>query len=112
MKDNEKVRINRVTDEYIEFTNGDRIILDHEPDCCEYNFADFRQIEENEKNVEFTLPIDFEVVNDYGFRFGNQPLKMFFIPCYSLQNGYYSTDISIYYAKHIANFDCDENINY
>lgn len=112
MKDNKKVKINKVTDEYIEFSNGDRIVFDHEQDCCECNFADFQQIEETAKNVEFTLPIDFEIVNDYGFRFGNQPLKMFFIPCYSCQNGYYTTNISIYYAKRIASFDCEEKFDY
>ena len=31
-----------------------------------------------------------------GFRFGDNQ-AMFFVPCYSEQNGYYSSDVDIYY---------------
>lgn len=36
---------------------------------------------------------------------------MFFIPCYSDQNGYYSSDIDIFYdGRHVFNVDCEERI--
>lgn len=41
--------------------------------------------------------LKFEEVDGYGFRFGNGGDEMFFIPCYNVQNGYYSSDVDIYY---------------
>ena len=90
------MKIKAVTDEYIEFTNGNKITYDHDPDCCEENYADFSQIEESAFNQEFVQPLVFEMVEDKGFRFGNP--RMYFIPCYSDQNGYYSTNLDIYYS--------------
>lgn len=107
----EIVKIEEVTSDYIEFTNGDRILYDHEHDCCEYNYADFKQIEDSALNAEFTLPIEFEVVNGQGFRFGNEPYAMYFIPCYSEQNGFYTTELDIYYARKITSLDCIERFD-
>lgn len=39
--------------------------------------------------------IDFEEIPGYGFKFGNKPYNMHFVPCYSEQNGYYSSDVEI-----------------
>ena len=40
--------------------------------------------------------------------FGNEN-AMFFIPCYSDQNGYYTAEIDIYYdGKRVLHFDCEE----
>lgn len=68
-------------------------------------------MEELAFEVEFDEDLTFEAVDDSGFRFGNLPQKMFFIPCYSSQNGYYSDDIDIYYngEKVIANLTCEED---
>ena len=41
--------------------------------------------------------IEFDNGKDYGFRFGNPPVNMFFVPCYSIQNGYYSSELDIWY---------------
>lgn len=50
----------------------------------------------------------FEKVDDYGFRFGNEYGLLFFIPCYSDQNGYYSSDIDIYYNNiKVLNLECE-----
>jgi len=63
------------------------------------------------KITEFdTKNMVFERVEGSGFRFGNEN-KMFFVPCYSEQNGYYSTEIEIYYNdKKVLEFDCEEKI--
>ena len=101
------IRIIKVDDECIEFNNGSKIEFDHAADCCEWNYADFSQLESLARKTSFTLPLSFEVVENCGFRFGNRG-KMFFIPCYSEQNGYYSTDIDIYFNKHrVLTFDCE-----
>jgi len=90
------MKIKVITDEYIEFDNGSKITFDHEQDCCEYNYADFSQLEDTGIEQEnFTEPLQFEVT-ETGFRFGN-PGKMYYVPCYSSQNGYYTTEVDIYY---------------
>lgn len=93
----ETMKIKEVNDEFIVFEDGSYITYDHEQDCCECNYADFRQLEETALETEFDVEnMVFEVVEDSGFRFGNEG-KMFFVPCYSDQNGYYSSDVDIYF---------------
>ena len=90
------MKIKEVTSEHILFDDGSEITFDHECDCCESNYADFEQLDTIARNTEFDPDLIFED-SDYGFRFGNKPNKMFFVPCYSSQNGYYSNDVTIYY---------------
>lgn len=92
-----KIKIVRAEQEYLEFSDGTTITSQHVPDCCEYNYADFSQIDDLAKEWEFEHPILFEE-SDYGFRFGNKD-KMVFVPCYSIQNGYYSYGVDIYYKE-------------
>jgi len=102
------MKIKSISSENIVFDNGDKITFDHEQDCCEFNYADFKQIEPLALKTDFTEPIIFERANS-GFRFGNKN-KMFFVPCYSDQNGYYTTELNIYYngAKVLDGIDCEE----
>ena len=104
-----KMKILEVTDLRITFDNGSEITFDHVPDCCEYNYAAFKQIEERALEIEFDEKLIFEAVEGCGFRFGSERTEMFFIPCYSDQNGYYSSDIDILYNnKKVLNFECEE----
>ena len=90
------MKVKAITSEYIEFDNGSKITFDHEQDCCEYNYADFLQLEDTGiEQEDFKEPLQFEVT-ETGFRFGN-PGKMYYVPCYSSQNGYYTTEVDIYY---------------
>ena len=101
------MKIKEVTDLHIEFDNGNEITFAHLRDCCETNYADFEQIETFAYGLDFDEDLMFEEVSDYGFRFGNLG-KMFFIPCYSEQNGYYSSDVDIYYNhKRVLNVSCE-----
>ena len=89
----------KITYECILFDNGNVITFDHDQDCCEHNYADFSQLEDTvAMDTEFDENLMFEAFGEKGFRFGN-PGKMFFVPCYSKQNVYYSTDIEIYYGN-------------
>ena len=93
------MRIAEITDERIVFNNGNYICFAHEPDCCETNYADFEYL--LDECCLFTTLFDENIILEVcngGFRFGNKG-KMFYVPCYSIQNGYYSTDIDIYYYK-------------
>lgn len=85
----------------LKFDNGSCIYTEHEPDCCEENYADFKQVIENNSDIEgynFSNDLIFEGC-DYGFRFGDRPEMMFFVPCYSIQNGFYSQNIDVYYNE-------------
>lgn len=103
------MKIREITDEAIVFDNGNTITFDHEQDCCECNFAHFKAIDEpGIYKEEFGSNLRFESVPCSGFRFGSNPLRMYFVPCYSYQNGYYSDDIDIYYnGVQVLNFDCE-----
>ena len=102
------MKIKEVTEGAITFSNGSTITFGHCQICCEENFADFGQIEEMALNYEFDENLSFESVEDAGFRFGDKGM-MFFIPCYSSQNGWYSCDIQIYYnGKEVLSFNAKE----
>lgn len=89
-------KIMLIEENYLEFSDGTKITCDHEQDCCEYNYAQFHDIDDICKATDFdTSNLAFESC-EYGFRFGNQPNKMFFVPCYSCQNGYYSYEVDVY----------------
>ena len=99
------MRIKEITCEHILFDNGIKIIFNHEQDCCEYNYADFEQLKDTGiEQEEFTEPLTFEKAGDYGFRFGNHG-KMYYVPCYSSQNGYYTTEIDIYIIKQVLSLE-------
>lgn len=106
------MRISKVTSNAIIFDNGNEITFNHLQDCCEQNYADFNQIEEMAFNYDFDEDLQFESVKRAGFRFGNRNRNMmFFIPCYSEQNGYYSSDIQIYYnGMEMLDFEANEII--
>lgn len=89
------MRIAYVTEDYIEFDNGNVIDFVHREDCCERNYSDFTQLEQLAFNAEFDEELKFEKT-EHGFRFGDSN-QMFFIPCYTQQNGCYSPDVKIYY---------------
>lgn len=102
------MRIIKVKGDGIYFDNNKAITYYHDQDCCEHNYADFEQIDDLALTTEFDEELKFEEIENSGFRFGNEN-KMFFIPCYSKQNGYYSSDIEIYYnGNMMLNFNCEE----
>lgn len=102
------MRILKINEDFIEFDNGKRIEFDHYQECCENNYADFKQLEPLARDVDFSEPLVFESCN-YGFRFGNPPIYMFFVPCYSEQNGFYSNELDILYddKEVIRGLECD-----
>ena len=103
-------KIIKLEENLIEFDDGTKITADHDQDCCEWNYADCEQLDDLAKNYNFnTKKLRFMAVDGHGFRFGDNPLRMFFVPCYSDQNGYYSSDIDIYLnGKAVLNFGCEE----
>lgn len=108
--DNKTFMIQEVTSSYIQFDDGRRITYNHEQDCCEYNYADFKAIDDLSYNIAFDYPLIFEKVDGAGFRFGN-PNRMVFVPCYSEQNGFYDDTVTLIYdGKEVLNPCCNLNI--
>lgn len=102
------MRIVSAQEESLEFDNGSKIISTYRQQCCEYNYADFSVLEIDPELMhgEFSDVILGTVVDEEGFNliFTGLPHKLFgrydkvvFIPCYSDQNGWYSTDVVITY---------------
>lgn len=103
------MRIRTVTDDAIYFDNDNYITFKHEQDCCETNYADFRSTVTPD-NVYYYHDFDenlfFTKVDGMGFVFGDKEAKIF-VPCYSEQNGYYSSDIDIFYYKKVLNLEAE-----
>ena len=105
------MKIWKITEDGIYFDGGHRIEFDHDQDCCEQNYADFEQVDDIARAATFTHPLQFEAVDGFGFRFGNEN-NMHFVPCYSCQNGYYSSDIKIYYdGEEVLSINAEEIID-
>lgn len=102
-------KIKDVTEDMILFDDGAKITFYHKQNCCEWNYADFEQLDDIARMTDFdTDNMVFEEVEDAGFRFGNEN-KMFFVPCYSYQNGYYSANVDILYnEKQVLDVYCEE----
>ena len=89
------MKITNITEYELVFDNGSTITYDHPQDCCEWNHADFAQLDDIARDYDFQEPLKFEAVELAGFRFGDAR-QMFFVPCYSEQNGYYTSELDIY----------------
>lgn len=103
------MKIKRVSNHEIVFDNDSTISFDHCPDCCEHNYADFSTLNENNVyyDYDFNPELEFKFVGGEGFKFGSDD-KWIFIPCYSEQNGYYSSDIDIFYnGKYVLSGNCE-----
>lgn len=89
------MKIVNITRDFIEFSNGKYLKFYHQQDCCEYNYADFEQIDDIAMEQEFSEDLKFEKL-EHGFRFGDEHY-MVYVPCYSIQSGYYSDCVDIYF---------------
>ena len=90
------MKIKSIEENKLTFDNGYYIECDHYQDCCEWNYADFEQLDDLARNYDFDKNLRFETIDEAGFRFGDSRC-MFFVPCYSVQNGYYSHELDIHY---------------
>lgn len=111
------MKIKEVTYEHILFDNGNEITFDHEQDCCECNYADFSVLTKNDVNYDYDFDEEliFTFTDGLGFLFASRDeydnLHGVFIPCYSDQNGYYSTEIDILYnGKVVLEGCCNERV--
>lgn len=92
--------ITEIKEDVIKFSDGSTLYADHEQDCCEHVWADFNAIESLAWYTNFE-EFNIEVVEGSGFR-----LNGFFVPCYDEQNGYYSSNLSIYFKDSNGKLTC------
>lgn len=91
-------KIKEIENDIIYFENGYELYSDHDQDCCESHYLDFKHIEESDyKDLEFDLSKDnfFTRIPDYGIQLNalnNFPLR---IPGYGYNNGYYSDNLTL-----------------
>lgn len=117
MKNDDFIKIVEITEEYIKFSNGYKLIYKHQQDCCENVYADFeyakqyntlghfkdKTIFDVEFEVDFYVNDGIKLVKGLGFvifsieRYGGSYMTgaPIFIPCYNEQNGYYSTNLML-----------------
>ena len=84
------MRLIKINENSLEFDNGTIIEDQHNQDCCEHVYADWRQLEDTDILSKEIGKIKIEGVKDSGFR-----LNGYFIPCYNSQNGYYGDDLAL-----------------
>ena len=84
------MKIIKITDEAITFNDGTEITHNHDQDCCENVYADFRSLKDQDIKQKEIKRISIVGVKDAGFR-----LNGYFIPCYNSQNGYYSDNLEL-----------------
>lgn len=103
------MKIKEINEHMILFDSGATITYAHDADCCEWNYADFAQLDDVAKDYDFDENLIFEKIEKAGFRFGDTR-QMFFVPCYSEQNGYYSFNLDIFFNNHtvLCIEECDE----
>lgn len=103
-----EVEIVGINYDTISLSNGDVIFHNHDADCCEHNYADFASLEDTTFMEQKFNELVFEK-SEYGFL-----LNGYLVNCYTIQNGYYSSDVDIcYYQRNkddsfkIFNIDCE-----
>lgn len=115
------MKIKRYDDDQITFSDGSSLTYCHNQDCCERNWADFSVLGVFYDGEEFD---DYEVIPADGCGFLLRLLgcknfaerKNILIPCYSDQNGYYSTELTIIRRNKegdevsAVRLDCEERI--
>lgn len=99
------MRISKWDDEHIWFEDGTTITYEYVQDCYECNYADFSILdifyqgeEFNGIKIETIDELGFKLIllesEDWGFPHWTSK-KIITIPCYSEQNGFYSTNLTI-----------------
>jgi hypothetical protein len=81
----------------------------HHQSCCEDVYADFSALEDTDfqQQMNKIKPTFEQVVSsieklDYGFR-----VMGYFIPCYNIQNGYYSNNLELQITENNKKFELD-----
>ena len=98
----EYLKVVKVNDEILKFSNGSVLFSDHERDCCESHYLGLGDLSLDDfDGLEFDLTNDdfFERIEGYGILLkpvNGLPVR---IPGYGYNNGYYSSQLDMVIVK-------------
>ena len=95
------MKVTKINLEGVMFDNGTQVTHKHDQQCCENVYADWEQLRDTDIKDKDFKKIEIEKVKGSGIR-----LNGYFVPCYDLQNGYYSSNLEIVTTKTIDVSDC------
>ena len=92
-------KLTQISDEGIDFEDT-YVSHEHIQDCCEEVYADWNSLKDQPiMTLEKIIQVDFVMVKNSGIVLDlfNQDYQKhsFFVPCYNIQNGYYSNDLKL-----------------
>ena len=93
-------------DQYIRFDDGSTLTSEHDRDCCEVVYADFRNMQvmmPQDKNFMWAQELDFyeDILNSIvkvpgmGFYIVTKQGICILVSCYNINNGYYSDNLAL-----------------
>jgi len=87
--------IESIKNDEIILKNAIKIYSHHEQDCCEHVYANINYIKDEINYIKPFNCMIIEIVEGSGIRlkFGNN--HALFVPCYDIQNGYYSSNLEL-----------------
>jgi hypothetical protein len=90
--------VKEITDEHILFSNGLKLYSEHDSDCREDHFLDFKTLDLDEfRGLEFNLASDnfFNKINEYGIELIPVKGHSIKIAGHGYNDGYYSTNLTL-----------------
>lgn len=84
-------------DDHVEFDNGLVLSIDHDQDCCEYNYLDFEQLHVGREFSDMTAGefVDTITMKEDGFSIKDSQGIPAWVQARSLQNGFYSRGVNL-----------------
>lgn len=77
-------------EEFLTFSSGASIQFKHYQECCEYNYPDFKSLDDTGFWEQDFDELTFETFE------GGVRINGYTLNCYSEQNGYYSDELDFY----------------
>lgn len=84
------VTVINISADGIVFSNGLELSDYHMADCCEHVYADWKALETTGFPQEKFKKLVIKGIKDSGIG-----LNEYFVPCYNIQNGFYSHDLEL-----------------
>lgn len=79
-------------DNSLVFSDGSKLVDDHSQDCCENVYADWNAAFADNQPLEPFSTLTIRGLPGIGIRINDV-----FVPCYNSQNGYYSSNLMLYF---------------
>jgi hypothetical protein len=103
---NNNLKVLKIENDQLVFSDGTRLLSEHDTDCCEHHYLDFADLDISDfDGLEFDLTNEnfFNRIEDYGIEL--KPIKghSVKVPGYGSNNGYYGSNIDLVIADSNGN---------